>query len=156
MAFLKIVYPDLGVGIFNKTLLYAIGRCGNDAELRENLRLIAAILVAHWSETITPEEHSINVIDLINVVTDPQFYEKGFSKTNRNAIAEEMIEEQEIFGMSSIDERLWFCSYIGFEKLTSKWSKENIPDCHGVICMRVFNQDKFHRDCDSHTIQIFY
>lgn len=136
MALLHIVNPNNR--IYTRTMLHGVGRAGSDAELRANLRVILAILLVDWSET--NPDLSGERGDIFDVITTPQFYEKGYAKT----IAHKG------------DERLWFCSYIGFEKVTSKWAKENCPDCHGYISMRIYNQDSRHNELESHTIIIYF
>lgn len=136
MAFLKIVIPNRN--IYTRTMLYGVGRAETDADLRKNLRLIAAVLITGWSDTTNPDLAGI-VGEIFDVMTSPKFYEDGYNKTSKGN-----------------DTRLWFCSYVGFEKLTSKWAKETIPQCHGVICMRIYNQDAQQNPMDSHTVQIFY
>lgn len=137
MAFLHVALPNKN--IYTRTLLHAIGRAHTDGEMRANLRLIVAVLLAQWSDTHAHLLHG-QLGDLFDVVTSEDLYLKGVVKT----VAGER------------DERLWFCSYIGFEKITSQWAKETHPDCHGVVCMRLFNQDARHNEIDSHSIQIYF
>jgi hypothetical protein len=82
---------------------------------------------------------SPEVSDIFDVVTSEAFYEKGVIKTVNNS-----------------DERLWFCTYAGFEKVTSQWAKDNAKGCHGVVSMRLHNTDTLHREADGHSIQIYF
>lgn len=125
--------------IYTRTMLYGVGRAQNDAELRNNLRLIAAVLLAGWSDT-KDADLSGQMGEIFDILTSEKFYTEGYNTSIKG----------------ENDRRLWFCSYIGFEKLTSKWARENHPDCHGYICMRVFNQDDQRRELDHHTIQIYF
>lgn len=136
MAFLHIVNPNNRV--YTRTMLYGVGRAETDAVFRANLRMILAILLANWSDT-NPDLSGVKG-DIFDILTSPQFYEEGYAKT----VAGEK------------DARLWFCSYIGFEKVTSKWAKENHPGCHGVVCARIYNQDTRHNEIDSHTVQFYF
>lgn len=135
MTFLHLIVPNNH--IYTRTLLFATGRAQSDAELRSNLRLIAAILLAFWSDTKPDLSGSIG--EIFDVVTSEPFYMKGLNKTVKNN-----------------DERLWFCTYAGFEKLTSQWARDNAKGCHGVVCLRIHNQDARHNDLESHSIQIYY
>ena len=117
-------------------MLYAVGRAGTDAELRENLRLILAILLARWSDT-NPDLEGVRG-NLFDVATTEKFYQEGFAKT---------------VGAHG-DDRLWFCSYVGFEKATSLWARSR--GLHGVVCARLFNQDVKNKELDAHTIQIYF
>lgn len=143
MAFLHIVHPNNK--IYTRTQLFAVGRAKDNAEMRSNLRLIAASLLAFWSDT--NPDLSGEIGEIFDVVTSPDFYEKGLLKTYKG--------KNEELGMY-YDERLWFCTYAGFEKITSQWGKDNAKGCHGVVTMRLHNQDKLHNDCDAHTIQIYF
>lgn len=118
-------------------MLYGVGRASTDAELRANLRLILAILLAQWSDT-NPDLEGIRG-DIFDIVTSEFFYEKGYAKTTENS-----------------DTRIWFCSYVGFEKVTSAWAKEHHPDCRGYISMRLHNQDERCNELDSHSIQFYF
>ncbi|BAW19379.1 hypothetical protein [Ralstonia phage RP31] len=118
-------------------MLHGVGRADSDAELRANLRVILAILLVDWYES-NPDLGGVKS-HIFDVVTAPQFYEEGYTKTVGNN-----------------DDRLWFCSYIGFEKLTSQWAKENAKGCHGVICARIFNQDARQNEMDHHCIQVYF
>lgn len=137
MAILQIYIPSRN--IYTRTMLYGVGRATSDGALRANLRLIAAVLLAGWSDNQHPDLSGITG-EIFDVVTSEKFYTEGYNATIRG----------------DKDKRLWFCSYIGFEKITSKWAKENHPDCHGYICMRVDNQDERHNIIDAHTIQIYF
>lgn len=136
MAVLQVFVPT--PNIYTRTLLHGVGRAGTDAELRNNLRLIAAILMAGWHDKYQPDLGG-STGEIFDVMTNEKFYLDGYNTTAKGD-----------------DRRLWFCSYIGFEKLTSKWAKENHPDCHGYICMRMYNQDDKQREVDHHTIQIYF
>lgn len=135
MAFLSIVHPS--PQIYLRTKLHGIGYASSDAELRENLRLITAILLAKWSDT-NPNLDGIRGI-LFDVITNEFFYHNGYAKA-----------------VDGTDERLWFCSYVGFEQITSKWAKEKHPGCKGYISMRLFNRDAKQQELDSHTVQIYF
>jgi hypothetical protein len=159
MAFISVVHPCRSVYI--STRLHGVGRAENDGEFRANLRLIAAIVLAQWSET-NPNLLGVRG-EVFDVVTSAPFYEQGFAKTVRRDF-ETQVEEGDFIDALfpdmnehfREDAKLWFCSYIGFEKVTSEWAKKNHPDCHGYICMRVYNQDALHKVLDSHTIQIYF
>jgi hypothetical protein len=118
-------------------MLHGFGRVDNDAEFRSQLRLIAAILLAQWSDT-KPDLNGVRG-DIFDVATNEQFYQNGYNVTTKGN-----------------DRRLWFCSYIGFERISSKWAMENYPGCHGYIGMRIYNQDERHNDLDSHTILFYF
>jgi hypothetical protein len=136
MAILLVINPQ--IKLYTRYMLHGLGRVDNDAQFREQLRLMAAILLAHWMDTnpVLKEKES----DLFDVVTSEKFYEDGYTKTTNG----------------DNDDRLWFCSYVGFERVTSAWAKKNHPECRGYIGMRIFNQDKNCRDLDSHTIIIYF
>lgn len=137
MAVLQAVIPNSN--IFLRTRLYGEGRAEDDAAMRKNFRIIAAVLMGEWSEITLVDLDGIYG-DILDVMTSPKFYDDGYNKTTN--------------GVN--DDRLWFCSYVGFEKLTSKWAKETIPNCRGVILMRISNQDGKGNALDAHTVQIFY
>ena len=136
MAVLLVVKPNSHVYI--RTMLYGIGRANSHAEMQDNLRLIAAILMADWVN-LQPDPGDVRE-HIFDVMTTPLFYENGYAKTK--------------FG--DYDDRLWFCDYVGFEKITSQWAKENCPGCNGYICMRIHNQDDKHRERDNHTVLIYF
>lgn len=120
--------------LYLRTQLHGLGRAETDEAYRKNLRIIMAVLFAHWSDT-NPDLTGIRG-NLFDVITNESFYQEGFNKTS--------------------DKRLWFCSYVGFEKTTSEWAKEHAPSCRGYICMRVFVTDEFSNELESHTIIIYY
>jgi hypothetical protein len=136
MAVLLINIPS--PHIYTRTMLHGIGRAQTNAEMWDNLRLIAAVLLARWCDT-GPDLTGVRG-HIFDVLTSEFFYQKGYAKTK--------------FGEH--DDRLWFCGYIGFEKVTSLWAKKNYPKCHGYICMRVHNQDDKHREQDNHTILFYF
>lgn len=136
MTFLSVIIPK--PQIYLRTMLHAIGHAQSDGEMRDNLRLIAAILLAEWVSDCNPFLNNASS-QIFDMVTSAHFYEKGYAKS--------------IFGG---DVRMWFCSYVGFEKVTSQWAKENHPDCRGTISMRLFNQDDRHIELDAHSIQIYF
>lgn len=135
MAFIHLITPNNK--IYTRALLHGVGYAGSQAELRDNMRLIVAILLAYWGDT--NPEMSPEVSDVFDVVTSEDFYMKGILKTVRGT-----------------DERLWFCSYAGFEKVTSQWANEKAKGCHGVVSMRLHNTDTRHNEADAHTIQIYF
>ncbi len=120
--------------LYLQTHLFAIGRAADDAEFRKNLRIMAAVLLADWSDS-KPDLSGVRG-NIFDVITNEQFYQTGVNKTS--------------------GERLWFCSYIGFEKITSKWAKENTNQSRGYICMRIYITDAQHNELESHTVQIYY
>ena len=124
--------------IYTRTMLFGVGRAESHAEMWDNLRLIAAILMAQWTDT-NPDLSGVRG-HIFDVLTNEFFYQNGYAKTQ--------------FGEH--DDRLWFCDYIGFEKITSQWAKENCPGCKGYLSMRLFNQDEKHRKQDTHTVQIYF
>lgn len=132
MAIMLVVSPQSK--IYLRTILYGVGRAEDDSELRANFRLIAASVLAHWSDS-NPDLSGVRG-DIFDVLTAEPFYQKGYAKTS--------------------GERLWFCSYIGFEKITSTWAKTNHPDCKGYLCIRIYNQDSRHNELEFHTIQIYF
>lgn len=135
MAFLSVIVPR--PNLYVRTMLYGVGRAESDTELRANLRLIAACLLAEWYD----EKQKLNDItgQLFDMVTSEFFFANGYAKSKFRD-----------------EERLWFCSYVGFEKVTSAWAKKHHPGCKGYISMRVYNQDARHVELDSHTIQIYF
>ena len=136
MAVLIVVAPSPQV--YTRTLLYAIGRAQTQAEMWDNLRLIAAVILVNWCDS-NPDLSGVRG-NIFDVLTTEFFYLNGYAKTK--------------FGEH--DDRLWFCDYIGFEKITSTWAKENCPGCKGYLSMRLFNQDEKHRKQDTHTVQIYF
>ena len=120
--------------LYIQTQLFGNGRAEDDASFRQNLRLIAAVLLAHWSDT--KPDLSGETGHIFDVLTSEKFYKEGYNSTS--------------------DYRLWTCSYIGFEKITSKWAKEKFPNAHGYICMRVVAFDAGATEKASHTIQFYY
>ena len=136
MALLLVVNPS--PRIYTRTMLFGVGRADSHSEMQDNLRLIAAILMAQWSDT-NPDLSGVRG-HIFDVLTSELFYQKGYAKTQ--------------FG--DYDDRLWFCDYVGFEKITSRWAKENCPGCNGYICMRIHNQDDKHRERDNHTVLIYF
>lgn len=136
MAFLSIVIPR--PKIYTSTRLYGVGRAESDAELRANLRLITAVLLGEWYEEHKPGLDMKNG-HVFDIATSEFFFKNGFAKSQFNE-----------------DTRLWFCTYVGFEKVTSWWAKKNHPTCHGYLSMRLLNQDVRHNELDSHTIQIYF
>lgn len=137
MSFLQIIIPNRK--IYTQTRLFGIGRAESDGVMRANLRKIAAALSATWYAENEPELVG-KIEHIFDVLTTEQFYENGYAKTVQD----------------KYDPRLWLCSYIGFETLTSKWAKETIPACHGVICMRLYNQDERCDELEAHTVQIYF
>lgn len=134
MAFIQLITANKP--IYTRTMLHAVGRAGSDAELRANLRLITAVLLAVTADhqPWLTEKHG----ELFDIVTSEKFHDDGYNKTRKGH-----------------DERLWFCSYVGFEKLTSQWALEHAKQCHGVICMRITNQDE-KKELDAHTLQVYF
>ncbi len=133
--FLHIVFPH--PGFYKRTQLNAINQSQDDGMMRENFRIMMAVLLAHWADTkpdLTGERGF-----LFDLLTSEKFYTSGYNKTKNGN-----------------DERLWFCSYVGFEKVRSKWMKEKYPDVRGVLCMRIFSRDNKGVELDAHTIQIYY
>lgn len=161
MAVILITEPN--PKIYTRTLLHALGRADSDSEFRTNLRLVVAVLLAYWADT-KPDLSGVRG-DIFDVVTSEHFYRKGLAKTVYREKKGPLLNDDGI-GIDPVpmwkeelaDEtaRLWFCSYVGFEKITSKWAKENHPGCHGYICMRVFNQDVRHNEIDGHTIIVYF
>lgn len=136
MAFISVIVPR--PSLYTRYMLHGLGRVEEDARFREQLRLMTAILLAEWSST-EPDLSGV-VGDVFDVVTSAQFYEHGYAKT---------------VGFGN-DERLWFCSYVGFERVTSEWARRHHPSCKGYICMRIYNQDARHIEMAAHTIQIYF
>lgn len=136
MAVLLVVNPDSR--IYTRTVLHGINKSQSDTEYWDNLRLIAAVLLAQWSDT-NPDLSGVRG-HIFDVVVNEFFYHNGYAKTS--------------FG--EYDDRLWFCDYIGFEKITSQWAKENCPGCNGYLSMRLRNQNDKHRDVDNHTVLIYF
>lgn len=136
MAFLHIAFPNRL--LYLRTRLHGVGHADSDAEMRENFRLIVAVLLALWADANNPDLSGIRGT-VFDIATSEFFYENGYAKTIDNG-----------------DERLWFCSYIGFEQITSQWAKENHPTCNGCLCMRLYSQDNKHREMGAHTIQIYF
>lgn len=146
MAFISVIIPHRK--IYTQYMLHGYGRAKDDAEFRFGLRMTAAVLLSWWYDeaVLLAEKDDPNRPNLegsrghvFDVATNEHFYTKGFGKTQNGN-----------------DERLWFCSYIGFEKVTSEWAKKNYPDCNGYICMRIYNQDSRHNELESHTVQIYF
>ncbi len=135
MAIILVTNPQ--PKLYTRYMLHGFGRVDNDADFREQLRLVAAILLAHWSDT-DPDLSGVRG-EIFDVVTNMHFYQNGYGVTTKGN-----------------DRRLWFCSYIGFERVSSKWAKENHPNCHGYLSMRLYNQDTRHNELDSHTIMIYF
>lgn len=156
MAFLTVIVPR--PQLYSRYMLHGYGRVETDAHFREQLRLMAAILFAEWSDTglVNLDEKKRDIFD---VVIDEHFYTKGFAKTAKSQRVNNRSADT-FAGVIPVetrpDARLWFCSYIGFEKITSKWAKENCPGCRGYISMRIYNQDTRHNIVDSHTVQIYF
>lgn len=136
MAVILVVKPNAHV--YLRTTLWAINKAQTYPEMFDNLRLIAAILMADWLDS-EPDLSGVRE-HIFDVMTTPFFYENGYAKTK--------------FGDN--DDRLWFCDYIGFEKITSQWAKENCPGCKGYICVRISNQNDRHKVVDNHTIQFYF
>jgi hypothetical protein len=155
MAFITVVVPR--PQLYSRFMLHGLGRVESDAHFREQLRLMAAILFAHWSDG-NPDLQGVKG-DVFDVVIDQPFTERGFTKTvksEKKADALVTTFAGVIEPETRSDARLWFCSYIGFERITSKWAKENCPGCRGYICMRIYNQDLRHNIVDTHTVQIYF
>lgn len=117
-----------------QTILWALGRAEDDAEFRKNLRILMAVLLAKGYDEANPPKDKLAAI--FDIMTSESFYLKGYNKSS--------------------DQRLWFPSYVGFEKLTSKWAKETYPKCHGYLCMRLVEKDVNNKDLDAHTVQIYF
>lgn len=156
MAFFTVVVPR--PHLYSRFMLHGLGRVETDAHFREQLRLMAAILFAEWSDTGLGGLEGVKR-DIFDVVIDEHFYTKGYAKTAKSQKPNNRSADT-FAGIMAVetrpDARLWFCSYVGFEKLTSKWAKENCPDCRGYISMRIYNQDIRHNVVDSHTVQIYF
>lgn len=135
MAVLLVVNPNPHAYV--RTTLHGINKARSYAEFFDNLRMITAVLLAQWSDT-NPDLSGVRG-DVFDVLTTEIFYRKGYAKTKRGS-----------------DERLWFCDYIGFEKVTSQWAKTNHPDCRGYISMRIHNQDQRHLDLEHHTVILYF
>ena len=132
MAVIIAVVPNPRV--YLRTHLYGLGRAETDAAYRQNLRVIAAILFAYWADSAP--DLSGERGHIFDVVTSDKFYHDGVNTTS--------------------DRRLWFCSYVGFEKITSTWAKQNAPSCKGYLSMRIYITDEFSRELAAHTIQIYF
>lgn len=131
MAFLIHHIPNKE--LYLNTQLWIVRRQIDDATYRKHLRVVMAILLATaYDEANPPVGISAELFD---VLTSERFHECGYNKTT--------------------DNRLWFCSYIGFEKITSAWAKEKYPKCKGYLCMRVLIKNHLHQET-SHTVQIYF
>lgn len=119
---------------YMQTILWALGRAEDDAEFRQNLRILMAVLLAKGYDDANPPTGKLSAI--FDIMTSESFYLKGYNKTS--------------------DQHLWFPSYVGFEKLTSKWAKEKYPDCRGYLCMRLIEQDVEGKTLAAHTVQIYF
>lgn len=124
MTFALIKAKDRKISI--NAILDGVARASSDAELRMNLRLIGAVLLARHAE------HSPH--DCVHIAMTEDIIHKGRVK----------VDEQGI----------WFCSYVGYERVTSPWSKEQGFSC--VICMRLVKMDIKMRELVSDTIQIYF
>lgn len=138
MAFLLIKIPR--PKLYSRYMLHGLGPVDNDATFRNDLRLMAAVLLAQWYDEKNTELTG-KISDIFDVATTEQFYKQGYAKTTNG----------------ENDTRLWFCSYIGFERsVKSAWVKKNCPDCRGYISMHIYNQDIRHNHLDSHVVQIYF
>lgn len=132
MAFLILDHPNKQ--IYLQTHLWALGRAQDDDSYRANLRLVFAVLLAQWSDN-HPELFGENN-HLFDIITNENFIKKTYVTTS--------------------EKKIYFCSYIGFEKLTSKWAKEKYPHCRGYLCMRIYATNQHSEELDAHTIQMLY
>lgn len=136
MAIILVTNPQ--PKLYTRYMLHGFGRVDNDAEFREQLRLMVAVLLAQWTDTKPDLSGARGVV--FDVATNQQFYESGYAKTING----------------DRDARLWFCGYVGFERVTSEWAKKNCPGCHGYVSMRLYNQDERHNELDAHSIIIYF
>lgn len=120
--------------IYLQSHLWGLGRAEDDQAFRSNLRLIFAVLLAQWSEN-NPELFGKDSY-IFDIITTPHFYKKSYVTTS--------------------DQKVWFCSYVGFEKITSKWAKEEFPNCRGYLCMRLYATNAQSEELEAHTVQIYY
>lgn len=124
MTFALIKAKDRKISI--NAILDGVARATTDAELRRNLRLIGAVLLARHAE------HS--PYDAVHIAMTEQFIEDGRVMTDKEGV--------------------WFCSYVGFERITSQWAREQNFTC--VICMRLVKMDIKMRELVAHTVQIYF
>lgn len=119
---------------YMQTILWALGRAEDDAEFRQNLRILMAVLLAKGYDDANPPTGKLAAI--FDIMTSESFYLKGYNKTSNQI--------------------MWFPSYVGFEKLSSKWAKETYPGCRGYLCMRLIEKDIEFNEVEAHTVQIYF
>lgn len=118
-----------------QSALHVVGRAGDDSDLRARLRLTLAILVAKHFEN--------DPSDIVDIVTNEEFYKKGFVGAKGNN-----------------GEVIWACSYVGWERCTSKWAKDKGYHC--VICLRMVagrleaGNTSNNFEGEAHTVQFYY
>lgn len=118
-----------------QSVLHTVGRAGDDADLRYRLRLTLAILIAKHFEN--------DPCDIVDIVTSEDFYNKGYIGAKGNN-----------------GEVIWACSYIGYERCTSKWARDRGYTC--VICMRMVagrllaGNTSNNFNGEAHTVQFYY
>lgn len=97
-----------------------------DSVLRRNLRLTLGVLLAKY------QEHNPSIaVDL--------------------AMMEDMIEH----GKCGFTDCVWACTYIGFERVSSKWAKE--LGLHCVITARFGKGDlRSLFELENHTVQFYF
>lgn len=108
------------------SMLHGVYKDNSDQHLRENLRTILAVLLARHCE------HELG--ELESLIIMPEMYEKGYVATKDCVVA---------------------CSYIGFERVKSKWAKDQ--GLHCVICARFVFTDALKRfEGHTHTVQFYF
>ena len=108
------------------SILHGVYRDISDQQLRENLRTILAVLIARHLEN--------ELTDLDALVIMPEMYEKGYVATKDAVVT---------------------CSYIGFERVSSRWAKEQ--GLHCVICARYVAADARKQfEGQTHTVQFYF
>lgn len=120
--------------IYRMVLSHAINLAESD-RIRDNFRFIASVLFAHCYDNggvkVQPKDDY-----LVDVLLSEQYAKTGY--------------------VTLSDESIVICSYAGFEKLTSKWAKENCLGCRGVITIRVCKFDKHLNVLDAHSVSIYF
>lgn len=108
------------------SMLHGVYRESDDASFRKNLRTILAVLMAKYCED------DLGFIGSLIIM--PEMYENGYVAAKDAVVA---------------------CSYIGFERVTSKWGKEK--GLHCVITARFVQTDMRKQfEGSAYTVQFYF
>lgn len=132
-----------------QAMLYGVYRAGVSGKmLSGNLRLFQAIALAHLPD-YKLKKLPVQVDDLVLILTTESMYKEGYLATVVGGGSKE-------FMALPTNKELHTTTYIGFERLTSKWARENAAGCHCVITSRIVTRDSTNTELRTHSVSVYF